>query len=101
MDADPQVAAARRVLRCLARHPELHTFTRRDVYQHLRGSFERPEALDAPLGLLLDHHYLRVVPQEGVPRPGPRTDRYEVNPLWDRREGARITQITQDPAGEG
>jgi hypothetical protein len=96
MDADRGVAEARRVLACLARHPEMTQFTRRDLYQHLRRHFGRPDALDAPLKLLVEHGYLRVAGTGPAPnKPRPRTERYEVNPLWDR--SAKRTQGTRNP----
>jgi hypothetical protein len=59
LNADLRVAAAGRVLRCLAANPDLgkEGFTRRDLYQHVRRYFKNPEALDGPLQLLAEHHY--------------------------------------------
>jgi hypothetical protein len=85
-DADPKVADARRVLRCLSRHPELDHFTRADLYQHVRRHFGRPDALDGTLRLLVDQRHLRVALPDGDGRPGPRTERYQRNPLWDGGE---------------
>jgi hypothetical protein len=63
MEADPRVADARRVLACLARHRDHEdfrtAFPRTAVYRRLRGYFKRPDALDAPLRLLVDHQFLR------------------------------------------
>ncbi len=84
--ADPKVAAARQVLGFLARNREVTAFTRTELYRIARRTFPAPGDLDAPLALLVLHHYLRVqVPDREpgrrgrAPAPG-----YEVNPLWDR-----------------
>src|SRR5262249_9464253 len=57
MDSDPRCADARRVLRCLAANRDFgrDSFTRRDLYQHLRRYFKAPDALDAPLKMLVEH----------------------------------------------
>jgi hypothetical protein len=98
LDADQKVADARRVLRCLARH-RLTSFTRRDLYQHLRRHFGRPDALDAPLKVLGEHGYLRVAtPASAAARRGHPTERYEVNPLWERPgDRTQGTQRSQSP----
>ena len=43
----------------------------------------RGEHLDAPLSLLVDHGYLRVVAGEVGGRPGPMPQTFAVNPHWD------------------
>jgi len=102
MDADPQTWQARRILKCLATNPGLAGqeggFTRRDLYQHLRGSFASAEALEPPLGVLVDHGYLQEVIPDRDGRPGRNPVRYLVNPRWDPRTLARITRITRYPA---
>jgi hypothetical protein len=102
MDADERLAPARRILACLARHPALITdagFTRNGVYQYLRRYFKRPEAMDSPLRLLIDHRYIREDKAEQV-GPGRRSDRYEVNPEWDRRERTRNPQNPRNDPDE-
>jgi hypothetical protein len=90
MDADPQLADARRVLECLARNPDLNDFSRADIYRYVRRSFQRPDALDAPLKLLVDHRYLFAVVPEKVPgKPGRNPEKYTVNPLWTRTHNPR------------
>jgi hypothetical protein len=92
MDADPCVAGARSILDCLVRNPTLDRFTRRDLYQHLRRTFKRPDALDAPLKLLVDHQYLFAIAPDRTPgKPGPCWEKFAVNPLWTR------TRNPQDP----
>ena len=101
LDADPRVADARRVLRCLAENPDLleSSFTRRDIYQHLRKTFRTPESLDQPLTVLAEHRFLRAIPPaRNNGRPGLVPDRYEVNPLWDGRW--RPQETSTDHRGE-
>jgi hypothetical protein len=108
MDADPQIGDARRVLACLARHKTLNQFTRRDVFQYLRRYFKRPEALDAPFRLLVEHQYLITMDDESQGKPGRKAERYLVNQLWDRtlpqHTYTKSTSYTElppedDPAG--
>jgi hypothetical protein len=102
MDADPTVAEARRILECLAAHSELNDFTRRDVYQHLRRQCQRPEALDAPLRLLLEHGYLRArLPERAAGQTGRSAIHFEVNPRWDRSVRTQCTQCTQNDSADG
>jgi hypothetical protein len=101
MEADPRVAEARRVLRCLAVNADLNDFTRRDLYQHLRRHFKQPEALDAPLRLPAEYRYLRCTTPERAGRPGPNPERYEVNSTWDRWPRPQDTQDTQDRPKQG
>jgi hypothetical protein len=103
MDADPRCADARRVLRCLAANRDFGKagFTRRDLYLHLRRYFNAPDALDAPLKMLVEHRYLRVETPERYGRPGPNPDRYHINPLWDRQPRTQDPHDPQDQAGEG
>jgi hypothetical protein len=102
MDADPRVADARRLLRWLARNPQVEDFTRRDAYQALRGHFKRPDALDSPLRLLCDHGHLRAAtPARPAGARGPNPERFEVNPLWPREDDAQVTPVTQISGYEG
>jgi hypothetical protein len=81
LDADPAAAGAARVLRWLAEHPQVSSFSRRDLHQRLRKTFFRPAELDGPLALLEELHYLSPLPGE------PRSPRWAVNPCWERRRG--------------
>jgi hypothetical protein len=101
LDADPRIAEARKVLECLARNPGLSSFTRRDLYQHLRRQFRKPEALDAPLRLLVEYRYIRPVGGERFGRPGPAPERYEISPVWLSQMRTQRTQRTQDDDSEG
>jgi hypothetical protein len=82
VEADERLWAARRVLRWLAERPGVSELCRTDLYQSLRRTFVRPEALDGPLDLLTEHHYLERLPNQ---RPGRVGQRWRVNPLWRRR----------------
>lgn len=91
--ADVCVADARRVLDCLSRnhgHEDFAgPFTRTAIYRRLRGHFRnKPDALDAPLRLLVDHHYLRVQGPTRAGQPGHNPTLYEISPRWDRRPPA-------------
>jgi hypothetical protein len=95
LDADPTVADARRILECLAANPGMDHFTRRDLYQHLRYYCKRPEALDAPLRLLMEHGYLRMYTPERAGKRGPNPMRFAVHPDWDRQSTTQDAQVTQ------
>jgi hypothetical protein len=98
LDADPRVADAKRILKCLKDHwtsdpgysdnPRVFDagtkrFGRTKLFwNHLRRHFKRPEALDPPLELLVQHHHLRRVESDAAKR-GPRPQEYEVNPKWN------------------
>ena len=101
LDADPRIAEARKVLRCLVTNPELATFTRRDLDQHLRRQFKKPEALDAPLKLLVEYGYLRCTTAERGHKTGPTPERYEVNSDWLTQMRTHRTQRTQVSGSEG
>jgi hypothetical protein len=84
IDADPKVFGARRILRYLAAHPAVDGFTRADLYRQLRRHFQQPDALNGPLRMLVEHHYLRLAGAAPPGKRGPATDRFEVNPKWER-----------------
>lgn len=71
--------AARKVLG-FARRWEAATFTRRDAWRALHGSFDTPDDLAAPLKLLVQHGHLRYAAAEyaGTGRRG--TTNYEKHP---------------------
>src|SRR5262249_54481604 len=60
-------------------------FTRTHLYRIARRTFSQPADLDAPLALLVQHHYLRLWPGERSPGTRGRQPavEYEVNPLCD------------------
>ena len=81
MGTDPVIEAARVVLRWIEREqPE--RFTRREAHMGLsRSRFPKVTDLDAPLGLLEDHGYIRREPEPERRGPGrPPSPSYLVNP---------------------
>lgn len=93
MSFDPRIAKAHMVLRWLSNHLDLNQFSRSDVWQALRKQMENhypqsvPSDLNRPLGLLVEHRYLTVAndaQDAGGLRGRPETDRFSVNPSWDR-----------------
>jgi len=96
MNADPKVAAAKRILKSLKRNPALKDFTRTDLFQLVRGTFKEAGDLDAPLALLTAHNYLRsYIREKPKESRGPNPVRYEVNPLWDHQSDAEVTEVTE------
>jgi hypothetical protein len=77
---------ARRLVKWLMRNPGLTAFSRTEAYQQVkdRGDVKGGAALDAPLSKLVDHGFIRAVPDFGGGRPGPHPQTFAVNPLWDR-----------------
>ncbi len=85
MGADPAAGDARHLLRWIE-SKGLETFTKRDLYQGVRGRFKTVDALDAPLRLLIQHAYIRERPDEFRQRAGRKpSPTLEVNPLWRSR----------------
>ncbi|MFH1109471.1 MAG: DUF3987 domain-containing protein [Planctomycetota bacterium] len=80
MGANPATGLARRILAWLM-DGHLSEFTRRDAFNAVRGAVQRVEELDEPLGLLLEHGFIR---ERETTRIGPGrkpSTRYDVNPL--------------------
>jgi hypothetical protein len=100
LDADPQVADARRVKEWLQAHPELETFTRRDVHQGLRNCerFANPASLHGPLQTLEAYGYVRRQRPDRDKGPGRPSDRFDRNPLWTHEP---CTQNPQNPQNGG
>jgi hypothetical protein len=82
MGADPGVEQAKHILRWIL-HRGVAAFSKRDLFEGTKGRFKTTDALDKPLALLCSHHYIRQAEVEPRVGPGrPRSQRYEVNPLW-------------------
>jgi replicative DNA helicase len=82
MGADEVVEQAKTILRWIE-NQNASQFTKRDAHQGLRTRFKRVEELDAPLGLLLTHWYIRGRPEPAGGGPGRKpSPTFEVNPLW-------------------
>jgi hypothetical protein len=81
--ADSRTEAARSLLAALQER-EGESFTKRALYQDVRGQtrFRRAASLDAPLQLLSEHGYICAL--DPNQRPGRPSERYRINPLWDR-----------------
>jgi hypothetical protein len=98
--ADPEVEAARHVLRWIARE-KVCEFKRWQIHKDIRNQsrFPRLEDLDAPISRLCKHLYIRPRPQPDRKGPGRHPDTvYEVNPLWDRRD-YRVNRVNTPPEG--
>ncbi|MGA2185794.1 MAG: YfjI family protein [Bryobacteraceae bacterium] len=94
MGADAVVEQAKTILRWIE-HQNARSFTKRDVHQALRARFKRVEVLDAPLGLLLFHEYIRRLAEPTNAGPGRKpSPSFEVNPLW-------ASQNTHNPQNTG
>lgn len=82
MDADPSVARARKALKWIADKTAM-TFTKRDLFEALKGSIPKADDLDPILKVLTDHAYIRPVEEEQRSGPGRKpSQRYDVNPLF-------------------
>ena len=77
MGVPDSVKAARKVWAWASRNAKVQ-FTKRDCHQALRSSFPRANDLEPALQVLVERHHIR--PVETMPRPGRRTNRFEVNP---------------------
>ncbi len=81
ISADPQVEQAQKVLRWITQRG-VDTVTKADIWRGLRrGSFNTADDLDAPLGLLVRHGYLRPRAAERKAKGRTPSQAYEVNPL--------------------
>lgn len=104
MGLDPQVEAARSLLRWVEHHGK-NSFTKRELQQNVKGRFRRVEELDPPLELLIRHGYLRL--QESEPsgeRGRPAGATYDVNPALLRHnpqnpQKGRAADPVEPPVG--
>jgi hypothetical protein len=80
MDLDAKVAQARKVLKWVVREKK-EQFSKRDAHNALMGSFKTVDELEAPLGLLVRHGYIRPQPQPEKKGPGRKpSPAYDVHP---------------------
>lgn len=104
MGIDPTVEAARLCRGAIERNG-WDAFSRRDLHQVLKRRYPNPDEMDAPLGLLVRHGYVRPIEDDGTevdPESGEIRKRrgrhpspkFDVNPLWR-------SQNTQNPQKEG
>ncbi len=84
---DPRIEETLKVLGWLKRGVDITFFSRRDCYKDLARSFRAPDALDSPLALLVQHGYICSLDKEEREGPGRKpSQRFAVNPLWDRQK---------------
>ncbi len=82
MGADPAIEDAKRVL-AWVRRQGLDRFSKRNLFQALRGYFKRVSQLEPALAVLQEHGYIRVCAADSRPGAGRKPSPvYEVNPLW-------------------
>jgi hypothetical protein len=81
MGADPSVECAKRIWKWVVdTRPE--TFSARDAYQAVKGSYPKMEQVAAGLRVLTERIYIRPVPDQGRPGPGRKPSPvFEINPL--------------------
>lgn len=95
MGSDPDVEDAKYIVGWLERNgtPQV---SRRDIHQGCRGRFQKVAAIDAPLGLLVEHGYLRIQEMPHSDQPGrKKSPVYDVNPQT-LTQNAHITQNDED-----
>ena len=81
MGASADIEGARRCL-AWALTRDLTTFSKRDLFEGLKGRYERVEMLDGPLRVLIERGYIRPEPAPPSRGPGrPPSPVYAVNPL--------------------
>jgi hypothetical protein len=84
MGADPEIEAARHVLRWIGKWVELGKdlfFRKQDVWQGTKGRFKKVSALEKTLALLCEHGYVRQAVKDASNRPGRKPGGiYEINP---------------------
>lgn len=83
MGTDPAMAGARKVVAWLEDR-SIREFTKRDLYQAIKGTIPKADDLDPILKLLCDHGYIRLQVTEDRAGPGRKpSPRYEAHPdLW-------------------
>jgi hypothetical protein len=82
MGADPAIADARHVLRVLGDR-DMNEFTKRNLFQIVRGRIKSVQELEPALVVLEEHGYIRERPTVRRSGPGRKpSPMYEVNPLW-------------------
>lgn len=79
MGADPAISGARRALQWIERRA-LREFTKRDLFEAIKGTVPKADDMEPILKTLCDHGYIRAIEQERI-GPGRRpSQRYEVHP---------------------
>jgi replicative DNA helicase len=96
MASNSEFDRATRILNVVSRW-STDRFTRRDIHQHLRTRFPKSEMLVAPLALLEEYGFIRMIPTEHRGQGRPPSPVYEINPLFR----AQNTHNTHNPPREG
>jgi hypothetical protein len=78
MGADPAIEGAKKVWRWMER-TRSESFTARDCFQALKGSFRRMSELQPALEVLVERAYLAEVDSKNNKRPGRPSKSYTVN----------------------
>ncbi len=81
MGTDPSIDSARRILDWVSSE-QITEFTKREAFNALRGGIQKVDELDKPLGILLDHDYIREIPQDRLGPGRKPSQKYKINPLW-------------------
>jgi hypothetical protein len=80
MGSDPAIECARRVLRWIIQD-QVQTFTARDAYQAVKGSYPKMEQVMPGLRVLEDRVYIRLANEDLRPGPGRKPSPiFKVNP---------------------
>lgn len=83
---EPSVKPRTVILRALQRN-DLRTFSKKELFDIVRGTLPRTCLLDEPLAQLCRDDWLAKLP-DGPSRPGRKSERYAVNPaLFEERAG--------------
>ena len=80
MGADKSLEQARKIWRW-AKRKKLRTFTKRDCFNDLRGTFRRVTNMDDPFEVLRERHYMREFQQKTGGRP---SIKYNINPALSK-----------------
>ena len=81
MGSDPAIDTARRILAWVS-SGQMSSFSKNEAFNALRGAVRKSNELDAPLQLLVDHGYIRLIVEEHKGRGRKPSPNFEINPLW-------------------
>jgi hypothetical protein len=94
MGADPAVADAKHILKWIEGKTKTE-FSKRELFESVKGRFKRVENLNPGIRLLIDHEYIRNREQPIRKGPGrPPSPIYEVNPTVY----SQYSQYSQNPS---
>jgi len=92
MGADPAVSDAKKLLRWIQRNCN-GRFTRRDLFEGVKGTFKSVDGVEPGLELLQKHGYIREVDRQ-LGKAGRPTQKYDINPRSNN------SQYSQNPGEE-